>query len=74
MQERMPTAATTETIAARLRNFAQEAERNASGRVPMGEARNEPRKPKEPILATYEECLGKLTIEERGELGAPFQS
>jgi len=66
-------ADTLETIALRLRNFAQEAERNAISRVPMGEVRNVPRKPKDPLLATYEECLGKLTIEERGELDRMIQ-
>jgi hypothetical protein len=65
-------ADTSEAIALRLRDFIQAAHKDASSRIPMGGMRMQPRRPndmpKEVILATYEECLGKLTVEERGEL------
>ena len=65
---------TTEAAALRLRAFIQAVERKAGaymGPGQVGEFRARPRK--DPLSTTYEECLGKLTVEERGELDRMIQ-
>ena len=59
----------SETIALRFRDFIQAADLKASSYTPPG-MRNEMRRgtPKLRILEIYEECLSKLSPEERGEL------
>jgi hypothetical protein len=67
-------ADTLEAVTLRLRDFIQAAHKDASSRIPMGGIRVQQRtgrpndRPKEVILATYEECLGKLTPEELAKL------
>ena len=58
----------------RLRAFIQAVEQKASAHMgpgQVGEFRARPRK--DPLSTTYEECLGKLTVEERGELDRMIQ-
>ena len=63
-------AETLEAIALRLRDFIKTAAIMASGTFPLGAKveMDRPGAPEDPLLQTCEECLGKLTPGERGEL------
>ena len=62
-------ADTLEAVALRLREFIQAVDRKAGaymGPTHVGEMRAVARKDQKSV--TYEECLGELSVEERGEL------